>query len=248
MFGEVASKIGCVVIAAVFVAQSSQAQSSDDLPARCFRQPSGSMHPTLNEKQVFFAYRTPLAQIRRGDIVAFQVGPDPQAFWFKRVVGLPGGAVSMRDGDIILNGRKVERRSIGVEPPNRTREIAPGSNSPVRSVEESAVGSRPKHSGPKTVMRYIEQFPGEATQHQVFDSVDHYALQNVAEIRVPPGVIYVMGDNRHDSIDSRASDWRPSIGGGPVPFASVFGVVDMDSLSPGPICRLELLKADRLDD
>jgi len=236
------------LIALLSASQLARAQAVDDLPVRCFRQPSGSMHPTLSEKQVFFAYKTELPRIRRGDIVAFQVGPDPQAFWVKRVVGLPGDTVSMRNGDVILNGRTVERRSIGAEPPSRPHESASDSNPSVRRSEGPAFGSQPKRSGHDTVMRYIEQFPGEAAGHQVFDSVGDHSLKNVAETRVPPDSLYVIGDNRHNSIDSRASSWPRTQGGGVVSFASVFGVVDMESLSSGPTCRVDLLKMDGLDE
>lgn len=184
------------------------------------------MNPTLSENQVFFAYRTGLPQIRRGDIVAFQVGPNRKVFWFKRVVGLPGDTVSMLNGDVILNGRKVERQSIGAEPPNPTNENASGSNPWVRESEGAAFGLTTKRPGDDTVIRYVEQFPGEATAHH----------------------LYVMGDNRHDSMDSRASTWPRTQSGGVVLFASVFGVVDMDSVSPGPNCQVELLKVDSLDE
>lgn len=216
MYGRLALKACLLVIAiAISPVQAGQDRESlGDLPVRCFRHPSGSMSPTLNEGQVYFAYRTAVSSIRRGDIIAFRPNRTGQGFWFKRVVGLPGDKVAMLDGTVILNGRRVERRIVASD---KSRE---------------------------GIVQFREQFPGEAQPHQIFDSLKPHSFKNLTEQIVPQDMFFVLGDNRSDSLDSRASDWTPTEGGGPVPFATIFGVVDMKSISAGPICRFELLREE----
>lgn len=203
-----------ILVAIPSVQASQDRESLGDLPVRCFRHPSGSMNPTLNEGQAYFAYRTAIGGIRRGDIIAFRPNRTGQDFWFKRVAGLPGDKVAMRDGTVILNGRPVARRVVASDNPQ------------------------------KGIVQFSEQFPGEVRSHQILDSLKPHLFKNVTEQIVPQGMFFVLGDNRSDSLDSRSSNWIPTEGGGPVPFAIVFGVVDMKSISSGPMCRPELLRED----
>ena len=68
-----------------------------------------SMMPALaDQERIFvniFAYRLGLAEINRGDTVVFRFPQDPSKHYIKRVIGLPGDTVEVRDGTVILNGQ-----------------------------------------------------------------------------------------------------------------------------------------------
>ncbi|MBZ5634035.1 MAG: signal peptidase I [Acidobacteriia bacterium] len=71
-----------------------------------------SMTPALvNDERIFinkFVYRFGLSDIVRGDTIVFWAPEDPSKSYIKRVVGLPGDAVEIVDGTVILNGQRLE--------------------------------------------------------------------------------------------------------------------------------------------
>ena len=74
---------------------------------QAFKIPSGSMRPTLLEGDKLFVnkfvyrFRPP----QRGDIIVFKYPVDPKKDFIKRLVGLPGEEVEIRDGKIFVNGQ-----------------------------------------------------------------------------------------------------------------------------------------------
>lgn len=70
-----------------------------------------SMMPALaDQERIFvniFAYRLGLAEITRGDTVVFRFPQDPSKHYIKRVIGLPGDVVEVRDGKVVLNGKEL---------------------------------------------------------------------------------------------------------------------------------------------
>ncbi|MGB3864024.1 MAG: signal peptidase I, partial [Xanthobacteraceae bacterium] len=116
-----------------------------------------------------------------------------------RVIGLPGDRVQMRDGRLWLNGRPVGLKADG------TGDAGQGSGT-----------SQPAR-------RYIETLPG-GVAHPIFKMRANGALDDTAEVTVPPGRLFVMGDNRDNSADSRVP---VSDGGvGLLPVADLVGRVD----------------------
>ena len=116
----------------------------------------------------------------RGDVVVFR-HPSEDSDLIKRVIGLPGDTVEVRQGQLILNGREVPRQPL---PP---AEVPISANSPCRSVPPApplvvAVGD-----GPACVYRaYLETLPG-GPSYTVLDQLDHGPADDFAAVRVPAG-------------------------------------------------------------
>ena len=154
----------------------------------------------------------------RGDIVVFRPQNDAPDF-IKRVIGLPGDRIEIREGALILNGRPV--RSGRMEPVP----IPISANSPCRVLSGATPMIRETASGPACLYpTYRETLPGGAS-YRVIDQVDSGAGDDRPSIIVPSGKLFLMGDNRDDSLDSRFS---PVEGGtGFVPVENVVGRATM---------------------
>jgi signal peptidase I len=146
---------------------------------QAFKIPTGSMEPNLLigdhllvNKFVFAptlssAERTllPTTAIRRGDIVVFKYPEDPERDFIKRVVGLPGETIELRDHQVHVNGRAIEEPYAHYLP-------------------------RPQGMG-----------GGEITSDDV--------RERYGPVQVPAGSVFVMGDNRDNSQDSRYWGFLP---------------------------------------
>jgi signal peptidase I len=157
--------------------------------------PTGSMKPTILEGDRIFinklAYdlKVPFttwhiaewSNPQRGDIVVFYSPHDGQRL-VKRVVGLPGDSVELRNNVLILNGQVVEYEPIATE-----------------LLRDVASADRSSH------VFATEQLPGRT--HSVAGYPSARALRDFGPIKVPEGQFFMMGDNRDDSFDSRY--WGP---------------------------------------
>jgi signal peptidase I len=167
--------------------------------AEPFYVPSGSMEPTLQIGDELLAMKYPYgyssaslpgffvlpktqrlfgALPKRGDVVVFRWPGDRSQVWVKRVIGLPGDRIALQDGRVFINGK-----AIGL-----TRD---GSG-----LVEREDGSRVE------APRYIETLPN-GRKHPIFKLIPFEPLDDMAEITVPAGNLFVMGDNRDNSADSR---------------------------------------------
>jgi signal peptidase I len=117
-----------------------------------------------------------LGEPQRGDIAVFHNITNED--YIKRVIGLPGDRIQMREGRLYINDVMVEREEIG-----RGVDI----DSEMRSVP---------------VILYKETLPNGVT-HTIQEIADNGPLDDTAEYVVPAGHYFMMGDNRDRSQDSR---------------------------------------------
>lgn len=162
-----------------------------------FNIPSGSMIPTLQVGDYLFvskfAYgysyaslpfsphlfsgRIPDWMPKQGDVAVFKWPGDDSTDYIKRIIGLPGDRVQVRAGQLYINGALVPRKSEG---------------------EYMA-----EDQGQKTLtQRYLETLP-DGIKHSIIKMSDSGYVNNTPEVTVPPGFLFVMGDNRDNSADSR---------------------------------------------
>jgi signal peptidase I len=211
-----------------------------------FNIPSGSMIPTLLIGDYLFVskysygysryslpfglplipgpgrilYRSP----ERGDVVVFKLPSDNSTDYIKRLVGLPGDKIAVRDGVLRINGQTVKREKIA-EP----------------TYFEGALAV--------PVQEYIETLPGPGSapgrQHHIYEKSDTDRYDNWptpgstfctvrtgagCEFEVPQGQFFAMGDNRDNSQDSRVI--------GPIPSENLVGRAEFIFFSTNGTARL----------
>jgi signal peptidase I len=134
----------------------------------------------------------------RGDVVVFKLPRDPSIDYIKRLIGLPGDTVQMRQGLLYINGVPVERDRLETPLPV------------------------PEGHAPQGATDYIEHLP-QGPDHMIRKMGDNQPLDNTEVFTVPPHSYFFMGDNRDNSADSRVTPVTATSGVGFVPEENLVG-------------------------
>ena len=163
-----------------------------------FNIPSGSMIPTLLVGDYLFVSKFSYGYSRfslpgflevpihgrlfgtlphRGDVAVFKLPRDNSTDYIKRIIGLPGDRIQVREGRLYINGTEAPRAPDG--------DYTVGGDGPAMIVK-----------------RFIETLPN-GVRHDILKATDEGSANNTQEYLVPPGHVFAMGDNRDNSEDSR---------------------------------------------
>ncbi|MBY6218280.1 signal peptidase I [Qipengyuania aquimaris] len=157
-----------------------------------------------------------------GDIV-IPVHPERDEDYIKRVVALPGDRIAVRNGQIVLNGTPVTQEA---EPP---LDLPVDENSTcIGFLDPSFLTTGTDGQEVCRVPVYRETLPNGAN-YLIIDHVNQ-PLDNFDEMLVPDGHVFVMGDNRDHSADSRELNSSRGLLG-PVPLENIGGRAEFITFS-----------------
>lgn len=171
-----------------------------------FRIPSGSMIPTLMigdfilVNKFSYGFKVPFSDIsfsslgidldpiylfgesapKRGDVVVFKYPEDPATNYIKRVIGLPGDTIEIRQKVVFINGEEIKAEEI----------------------DGKAIMDDMDDKFKKYNLKFFKAKTGDA-EHVIQQDNDNYYKVDLEKTEVPAGKFFVMGDNRDFSYDSR---------------------------------------------
>jgi signal peptidase I len=162
-----------------------------------FRIPSGSMIPNLlvgdqlMVNKLTYGWMIPFTTKKltnfktpkRGDVIVFKFPDNPREDYVKRVIGVPGDEVSYQDSVLYINGKEVTREYVGPYNGPTDHDFCP------------------EHD------LYVEALDG--VRHDMILCRRSHTGDSFDTIKVPPGKLWAMGDNRDNSSDSRVWGFVP---------------------------------------
>lgn len=170
----------------------------------------GYSHHSLPFSPKIFSGRIFGKMVERGDVAVFRLPSDPDIYYIKRIIGLPGDTIQMKKGGLHINGERVQTKQI--DDYVRFQKVQIG-------MTEQVIEER--------FEQFEETLPGGKTF--VTLNKGYSPSDDTGIFRVPEGHYFAMGDNRDNSKDSRVP--RRNDGVGYVPAENIVGRAEWITLS-----------------
>mgnify|MGYP003325640024 CR=1 FL=1 len=149
----------------------------------------------FNTRREIFKDRILDNEPERGDIIVFKTPSDNRTDYIKRLIGLPGDEISIKDGRLWINKKEIPTQQMAdfvekKENQGPLKSIPRCSNSPV-ALEANCLKSQ-----------FIEKITDQLEVKVLDISSGEYG-DNTTSFKVPEGEFFFLGDNRDNSLDSR---------------------------------------------